>query len=190
MMASSRLLETPSSSASDIGVSADLMRAHWFLVHVKNRAEKASSQNLDQLGLEAFCPQQKQQKIIRRVRREVILPLFPGYLFVKFDPAVQFRAVQFCTGVLRVVTFGDTLARVDSSIIEAMRERMTQGWVDMSKCTAFQPGQKVRIQDGPLRGLEAVFESEMSDRQRVTLLLKTVAYQARVVMPVDQIANL
>ncbi|MDT7041988.1 transcription termination/antitermination protein NusG [Candidatus Nitronereus thalassa] len=190
MIASTSLLETQSFSASETGKSADVPRSHWFLVHVKNRAEKASGQNLDQLGLESFCPHRKQEKIIRRVRREVILPLFPGYLFVKFDPAVQFRAVQFCTGVLRVVTFGDTLARVDSSIIEAMRDRMTQGWVDMSNCTPFQPGQKVRIQDGPLRGLEAVFESEMSDRQRVTLLLKTVAYQARVVMPVDQITNL
>jgi transcriptional antiterminator RfaH len=190
MTASSSLLDTPHSSPCDTEVSAGAPKVHWFLVHVKNRAEKASAQNLDQLGLESFCPQRKQEKIIRRVRREVILPLFPGYMFVKFDPAVQFRAVQFCTGVLRVVTFGDTLARVDSSIIEAMRERMTRGWVDMTKCTAFQPGQKVRIQDGPLQGLEAVFESEMSDRQRVTLLLQTVAYQARVVVPVDQIANL
>ncbi|MFB3146112.1 MAG: transcription termination/antitermination NusG family protein, partial [Nitrospirales bacterium] len=42
----------------------------WFLVHVKPRAEKVSALYLDQLGLEAFCPQLKQEKIIRRVRRE------------------------------------------------------------------------------------------------------------------------
>lgn len=161
----------------------------WFLVHVKPRAEKVSALHLDQLGLEAFCPQIKQEKIIRRVRREVVGPLFPGYVFVKFDPMFHYRAVQYATGVRRVVSFGDTLARVDSSLIESVRARITQGCVYVSNCS-FQPGQKVRIHDGLLKGFEAVFECEMSDRRRVTLLLDTVAYQARVIVPVDQIANL
>ncbi len=161
----------------------------WYLVHVKPRAEKISALHLDQLGLESFCPHIKQEKIIRRVRREVVAPLFPGYVFAKFDPLFHYRAVQFSTGVRKVVCFGDTLARVDSTIIEAIRARITQGFVYVSN-SSFQPGQKVRIQAGPLRGLEAVFECEMSDRRRVTLLLETVAYQARVVVPADQIANL
>lgn len=164
--------------------------SYWFLVQVKPRAEKVSALHLEQLGLTSFCPYLKREKIIRRARREVVTPLFPGYVFVKFDPQFHYRAVHFSTGVRRVVSFGDTLARVDSSIIEAIRARITQGFIHVSKSSSFQPGQKVRIQDGPLQGLEAVFECEMSDRQRVTLLLKTVAYQARVVVPVDQIANL
>jgi len=162
----------------------------WFLVHVKPRAEKVSALYLDQLGLESFCPQLKQKKIIRRVQREVVVPLFPGYVFVKFDPLFQYRAVQFSTGVRRVVSFGNTLARVDSSIIEEIRARIIQGCVHMSNCSSFQPGQKVRIHDGPLKGFEAVFECEMSDRRRVSLLLERVAFQARVVVSVDQIANL
>jgi transcriptional antiterminator RfaH len=162
----------------------------WYLVQVKPRAEKVSVLHLDQLGLESFCPHLKQQKIIRRVRREVVVPLFPGYLFVKFDPLFQFRTVQYSTGVQKVVSFGDTLARVDSSIIEAVRARITEGFVHVSHSSSFQPGQKVRIHDGPLQGFEAVFECEMSDRRRVSLLLESVAFQARVVVPVDQIANL
>jgi len=145
--------------------------------------------HLDRLGLETFCPQLKQEKIVRRVRREVVTPFFPGYLFVRFDPMLNFRAVQYATGVRKIVCFGDTLARVDSSIIDSIRARITQGCVHVSKCSTFQPGQKVRIHQGPLQGLEAIFESEMSDRQRVTLLLETVAYQARVVVPINQIAN-
>jgi len=162
----------------------------WYLVQVKPRAEKVSALHLDQLGLESFCPHLKQQKIIRRVRREVVVPLFPGYLFVKFDPLFQFRTVQFSTGVQKVVSFGDTLARVDSSIIEAVRARIIEGFVHVAHCSSFQPGQKVRIHDGPLQGFEAVFECAMSDRRRVSLLLESVAYQARVVVPVDHITKL
>jgi len=184
------ILETPLPSPTESMVASSHDHAHWYLVHVKTRAEKMASVHLDRLGLETFCPQLKQEKIIRRIRREVLTPFFPGYVFVKFDPMFQFRAVQYATGVRKIVTFGDTLARVDSSIIETMRERMTKGCVHVSNHSSFQPGQKVRIHDGPLQGFEAVFECEMSDRQRVTLLLKTVAYQARVVVPVSQIANL
>ncbi|MFB3114576.1 MAG: transcription termination/antitermination NusG family protein, partial [Nitrospirales bacterium] len=111
----------------------------WFLVHVKPRAEKVSALYLDQLGLESFCPQLKQKKIIRRVRREVVVPLFPGYVFVKFDPMFHYRAVQYATGVRRVISFGDTLARVNSSIIESVRARITQGCVYVSNCSSFQP---------------------------------------------------
>lgn len=162
----------------------------WFLVHTKPRSEKLAETHLQQFGLEIFCPLLKQEKIIRRKRRSVISPLFPGYLFAKFDPFRQYRAVHYATGVRRVVTFGTTIARVEESMIEAMKARLFEGCVKMSKCSSFTPGQKVRIQDGPLQGLEAIFEREMSDRQRVTLLLQSVAYQARVVVHVDQVANL
>lgn len=189
-MVASSILDVPLPSPIESIVLPSEASVHWYLVHVKTRAEKMASIHLDRLGLESFCPQLKQEKIIRRVRREVVVPFFPGYMFVKFDPMFQYRAVQYSSGVRRIVTFGDTLARVDSSIIETLRERMTKGCVHVSNSSSFQPGQKVRIHEGPLQGFEAVFECEMSDRQRVTLLLKTVAYQARVVVPVTQIATL
>lgn len=189
-MITSAMFDLPSfAPAESITPSLESTQS-WFLVHVKSRSEKVSAVHIDQLGLHAFCPQIKQNKIIRRVRREVVVPLFPGYIFVKFDPQFHYRAVQYATGVRRVVTFGDTFARVDSSTIEAMRARIIQGCFQVTNNSSFQPGQKVRIHDGPLQGLEAVFECEMSDRRRVTLLLETVAYQARVVVPVNQIVNL
>jgi len=45
----------------------------------------------------------------------------------------------------------------------------------------------VTIQEGPFNGIEAVFEREMDDQQRVVLLLRTLAYQARVVMPMSHV---
>jgi transcriptional antiterminator RfaH len=189
-MIPSSSLDIPSPFSPEPMIPSMESMSCWYLVQVKPRAEKVSALHLDQLGLESFCPHLKQQKIIRRVRREVVAPLFPGYMFVKFDPVIHYRAVKYATGVRGVVSFGDTLARVDSSIIEAVRARIIEGFVHVAHCSSFQPGQKVRIHDGPLQGFEAVFECEMSDRRRVTLLLERVAFQARVVVRVDQIANL
>ena len=54
---------------------------------------------------------------------------------------------------------------------------------------SLMPGEIIRIQTGPLQGLEAVFVREMSDHERVVLLLRTLTYQARVVLPVEQVVN-
>ncbi|RMH05970.1 MAG: hypothetical protein D6704_08345 [Nitrospirae bacterium] len=162
----------------------------WYLVNTKPRAEKLAEFHLQKLGVETFNPQIKQHKVIRRKRRLVISPLFPSYLFVRFDPALHYRMVHYATGVRKVVSFGETLARVEESLIEGIKARLHQGYVMIAKPSSFQPGQRVRIHTGPLQGLEAVFEREMDDRQRVALLLQTVAYQARVVVPIDQISNL
>ena len=162
--------------------------SHWYVVHSKPRGEKLAGFHLSKLGIETFCPNLLQRKQVRRKLVTQEVPLFPGYLFAKFDPDREFRTVQYGTGVRCVVCFGKMLARIDARIIDAMRERIYQGYFTVTKSIAFQPGQKVRIQNGPLQGFEAVFECEMSDQQRVALLLKTVAYQARVVVQADQIA--
>ena len=162
--------------------------SQWYVIHSKPRAEKLAGLHLNKLGIETLCPYMLQRKQIRRKQVTQEVPLFPGYLFAKFDPDSEFRAVQYATGVRCVVSFGEALARINASLIKAMRERIYQGYVTVTKSIAFQPGQKVRIHDGPLQGFEAVFECEMSDQQRVALLLKTVAYQARVVVSVDHIA--
>ena len=189
---SEALLTENSTSPQDVLLFGECEASikNWFLVHTKPHSEKLAETHLQQFGVEIFCPLLKQEKIIRRKRQSVISPLFPGYLFAKFDPFRQYRAVHYATGVRRVVTFGTTIARVEESMIEAMKERLFEGCVKVSKCSSFTPGQKVRIQDGPLQGLEAIFEREMSDRQRVALLLQSVSYHARVVVRVDQVAHL
>jgi len=78
---------------------------------------------------------------------------------------------------------------VDEDLIQGMKARLCNGCLPLTPRLP-APGQLVKIQDGPLSGLEAVFEREMSDHQRVVLLLRTLAYQARVVVPFEQVANL
>ena len=186
------LPQTYCSPYSEPGISdhASDSVAQWYLVHSKPRAEKVAGVHLNKLEIETLCPYMLQKKVVRRKQVVQEMPLFPGYLFVKFDPNTEFRAVQYATGVRCVVSFGEALAMVDACLIDALRDRIYQGYVTVTKSIAFQPGQKVRIHDGPLQGFEAVFECEMSDQHRVALLLKTVAYQARVVVSVDQISSI
>ena len=161
---------------------------NWYAVNTKTHQESIAELNLQRLGVETFCPQLKQDKVIRRRRQTVISPLFPGYLFARFNLGTHYRAVKYAQAVRKVVSLGSAPEAVDEEIIESIKSRARDGFVTVQP-SSFTPGQVVRIQEGPLQGLEAVFEMEMSDHQRVVILLRTLSYQARVVVPLEQVVG-
>ena len=65
---------------------------------------------------------------------------------------------------------------VDEETIELIHSRVD----DKMVVPPLTPGQIVRIGEGPLCGVQAVFERELSGSQRVVLLLNAVSYQARM----------
>ena len=156
-------------------------RMDWYLVRSKPRQEAIAESNLQRWDIETFCPQLKQTKLTRGKKRTVFSPLFPGYLFSRFNMYTEYRKVVYSHGVANVVMFGTTPAKVDEEIIEAIRARMHEGFVTLSP-SELTPGQTVRIQEGPFKGLLAVFERELTGTQRVALLLKNVSYNARLIL--------
>lgn len=161
----------------------------WYAVTTKPHQEKQAGLNLESLGVETFCPQIKRKKVIRRRLQTVIDPLFPGYIFARFDIERSYRTVSYARGVRSIVAFGPMPAPVDEEIIAAINARLHNGCLTVP-ATSYTPGQSVRIQEGPLQGLEAIFEREMTGQQRVVLLLRVLAPQWRVVLPIEQVASL
>jgi transcriptional antiterminator RfaH len=162
---------------------------HWYVVHSKPQQERAAQLTLQRLGISTFFPEVKESKVIRRKKQIRISPLFPGYLFARFRVTDQYRAVVYARGVRAVVSFGLTPVIVDEEIIEAIKGKLVSGYVTTPAST-FTPGQVVRIQEGPLHGLEAIFEREIPGYERAVLLLRSISYQARVVVDVEQVVNL
>lgn len=160
----------------------------WYVIHAKPHQEDAVEIHLRKLGMEAFCPRLKETKVIRRKRQSVVVPLFPGYLFSRFALEDQYRAVVYARGVRRVVCCGSTPAPIDDQILEGIRRQHVDGCVTVP-AARFAPGQAIRIRDGSLCGLEAVFERELSGTQRAVLLLKALSYQARVIVALDHIGE-
>lgn len=161
----------------------------WYLVRSKPRQEKVADWNLQRLEVSSFCPQLKQTKQIRGKRQTVCGPLFPGYLFARFNFQTDYRKVAYAHGVSNVVMFGAVPARVDEKIIEMIQRRIEEGCSSPSTWS-FTSGQTVRIQEGPLKGLNAVFERELTGTQRVALLLKTVSYSARLIVDREWISQI
>jgi transcriptional antiterminator RfaH len=160
---------------------------HWYAVSTKLHQEKQAELHIKQCGIECFLPLMKESRIIRRTRKTVIGPLFPGYLFARFDLDKHCRAVSYATGVRKIVEFGSGPVELDVTLIDAIKERLNDGYVTPHS-ERFKKGQIVHIKDGPFTGLEAVFMREMTDRSRVLLLLKILGLHAKLTMDIDQIS--
>jgi len=160
---------------------------HWYVIRTKPHQEHRVEFHLRQLSVETFLPQLKQTKTIRRQRKMVVEPLFPRYLFGRFDITECFRAVNFSRGVVNIVAFGSKPAEVSETLIGEIKSRMEDGYI-IPKGERFQKGQVVKIKDGPFAGLEAVFVREMKEQDRVLLLLRALGFNARITLGIDQVS--
>ncbi len=164
--------------------------AHWLCVHTRPRKEVGADQYCrESLGLETYYPRLKRLKTIRRVKRWVVGPLFPRYFFCRLNLAHSFRAVQYAPQVVGVVGFGGKPTLVDAAIIDQLKQWAGEAVDIVTVCPGFRPGDLVEITDGPLRGLQAVVLQEMSDRDRVAVLLSTLGCQARLIVSRSQLVD-
>jgi transcriptional antiterminator RfaH len=142
------------------------------VVRTKPRQERRAVHHLCQRQVTPYCPMFLQPPWHLRAPRGPV-PLFPGYIFVSFDPSQQMSAVRYCPGVLAPVTFGGDLATVDQGLVDAVRAREgSRGYaVPIEQETGIPEGAAVRIMSGPFAGFEGVFSGSLRGGERARVLL-------------------
>jgi transcriptional antiterminator RfaH len=156
----------------------------WYVVRTKPRQERMADFHLRQLSVETFLPLLKHQTTIRRQEQTRIEPLFPRYLFARFELAHHYRAVHFSRGVVQIVEFGLEPAEVSEALIDGIKSRMVAGCI-IPVSERCQQGQIVNITGGPLSGLKAIFIKELKEQHRVMLLFRALGFSARLTMDRD-----
>ena len=153
-------------------------KGQWFAVQVRARREKLVQLQLQRKDYECFLPLYTTKKLGYDRIRQNELPLFPGYLFCRLDP-VKRLPVLITPGVMQIVGVAREPVPIDDGEIAAIH------CVLLSGLAAFphpyhQVGQRVRIEHGPLSGLEGII-IRVKNRQRlivsVTLLQRSVAVE-------------
>ena len=150
----------------------------WFAVRVKSNYEKPVSTILRGKGFEEFLPTYRARRQWSDRIKVLDLPLFPGYLFCRIDLS---RRLPLLTtpGVLYLVGKGRTPEPVDDTEVMAIQSVMRSG-LPALPWPSVVVGQKVRLERGPLRGIEGVV-AKIADQHRIyvnaTLLQRSVSVQ-------------
>ena len=134
------------------------------------------------LAAKIFLPEARQH-VRGQLRRK---PFFPGYLFVQLDMTqVEMQTINTTPGVIRLVSFGGSPQPVSPRVIHALQQRLQeiddQGGLPRHR---FHEGDRVRLKDGPLAGLEAVFVGPMRPAERVRVLLEFLGQEQEALVPV------
>ena len=157
-------------------------KLNWFAVVTKPRQEQIALENLQHQGFECFLPMAENPYQRRsKQSQKIIEPLFPRYLFLNAIAKSQNLApVRSTRGVISMVRFGTELAVVSEAIIEAIKQRITPetGLIKI-KAIPIQPGDKVKVFDGPLAGLDGIVQ-EKSSEERTIILMKLLGRPTRI----------
>ena len=164
-----------------LSTTGDTLR--WYVVHTHPKQEDRTTYNLQVLGIETVSPRLRARRynqftgqLIRAVR-----PLFPSYIFARFKFNESYHRVRFTKGAHSVVSFNNGPAPVEDEVVELIRARIgSDGLVQMGE--ELKPGDEVVINEGRFKDFCGIFEREMEDADRISILLNTVSFQPHVVV--------
>lgn len=140
----------------------------WFVIWTESRAEKKVEARIAALGVATWLPTVKERHRWSDRWREVVCPLFPGYLFARAG-AVAWHQVLRTPGVLTIVKEHGKPALLPGEFVSRLRTaiELNGACPEAFDEPDFVAGDEVVVQEGVLRGLRGVVRQRRSGRQLV-----------------------
>ena len=128
--------------------------ASWYALYTRHQHEKAVAQTLTAKGFEVFLPLYSTAHRWQDRTKQLSLPLFPGYVFVRTGLDRRVRALA-TPGVHHFVPRADRPVPIPLTEIESVRE-LTQRTGLVEPHPFLKTGGWVRVRTGPLEGMEGI----------------------------------
>lgn len=164
----------------EVSVESAATSSPWFALSVKSRYEKTVANFLENRGYESFLPLYKARRQWSDRIKETEVPLFPGYLFCRFDihnrlPILMIPGVQHVVGGAQLPTPIDDIEMIAlQTVIQTGMSR--QPWPFL------QIGDRVKIECGSLAGVEGIL---LQIKGRHRLVLSVSLLQRSVAVDID-----
>lgn len=162
----------------------DTRNKAWLAVNTQPHRESLAMENLKRQDYLSYCPMVRK----RMVRREVLRPMFSGYIFVGLDPSQRWHPVHSTLGVRRILSFGGAPSLVADEFIQALKAREIDGAV-IRPANPYEIGQKVRVTAGPFDGIIASIVG-MNEADRIVVLFELLGRNAKANIDIRSLASL
>lgn len=162
--------------------------ALWYAIHTHPKEEDRATSNLRAWNVETFNPKIRERRLNQFTGAASYekKPLFPRYIFARFDANVLLAKICFTRGVRKVVGFGNGPVPIEDEIIEYIMEQTGEdGFVQLGE--ELKRGDRVTVKNGLLGELSGIFEREIKGTDRVRILLNAINYQASIVIPKEHV---
>ena len=158
----------------------------WFLAQLKPNCVNIAEKNLKRQGFQTFLPLEEVTCQRKGKFANVVRPLFPGYIFVRFDVTRGlWRTINSTKGVTRLVSFGKHPTAVPDDLVTELIVRCDpKGRPLPQKFLA--PGDRMRITDGPFANIVVEIE-KIEPERRIWVLMEIMGGKTRVAINEGQL---
>lgn len=147
--------------------SVTVTDAKWYAIRTRSRHEKVAARELDAQGIPVFLPLVTSIRQWSDRRTNVEVPLFPGYAFVRIDYFSGERVrVLRTTGVVDFVGQKAEGSSIRDEQIESIRTILIRN-VPVKDHPFLNVGQRIRVRNGALMGVEGILAAVKGARQLV-----------------------
>ena len=165
------------------------MSKEWFILQFKSNSHHLAAKNLNRQGFETFLP--LHDTTSRRTSRFINTskPLFPGYMFIKFDRAEsEWHKINSTYGVSRLITFNSILKSIPTIFVDHLMKRYDSSG-KLLPIAKFKKGDKVMVLGGPFADFIATVEKYETD-QRIWILMDLMGRKTKITTPSDALKQL
>jgi len=156
----------------------------WFALYTRHQHERKVASHLELHGFTVLCPTYTEMHQWRDRKKEIVLPVFPGYVFIQ--GGLERRICVLATpGVHSIVCTGRTPAAIGQHEIEGIR-RAVHHAISLEPTPFLLEGERVRVVCGPLMGVEGIFQRR-KDGARLVISIEILGRSASVEIQSNEI---
>ena len=159
----------------------------WYVVQLKSKQEELAEDSLVDQGFQVYYPKIIEARRYKGEQVNVMVPLFAGYMFVRFDiDADRWRAIAHTKGVYNLLTATeDRCTALPQGFIEELIKQEKDGVVAENTAVQhlrdFVIGEELQIDNGVFKGFSGICERVNKDR--VVILLSLLGGNTKVELP-------
>jgi len=163
------------------------LRDRWYALYVRSNFERTVEHCLKGKGYQAFSPfYQTWRKRTDRTKK-LDLPLFPSYVFCNFNANERLPIVT-TPGVVTIVGGGNIPEPIELSEIHSL-QLVAESGRPVYPWPFLNPGQRIRIEAGPLAGSEGTLV-KVKDEFRLVVSITLLQRSMAVVVDQDMVRPL
>lgn len=154
----------------------------WYLLRCRENTWRTTLQNLSEAGIKTCCPlilERRRRRDKKNSYRLINYPAFPGYIFVRFNPAqIHTTAIKRMPGAMDFVRFGNQIATIQQEEVNAMK-LIHHNLPTVSLGTEHLTEDRLNIPTEVLKKIEKIFNAKEAS-ERIDLMFSMISKPKRL----------
>jgi len=155
------------------------MTKEWFILQFKANSHHQAVKNLNRQGFETFLPYNNITSQKKSRFTSPNQPLFPGYMFIRFDKAEsEWHKINSTYGVSSLITFNSILKSIPTIFVDHLMKRydLSGKLIPIQKLKKYD---NVTVLKGPFANFIATVEKYETD-QRIWILMDLMGRKTKI----------